>query len=134
MRVMAREDQGYDVGVEDDFIHLRTWGVPDEKNVADPVNAAIELAEKHHVTKLLDDIRGVNADAISLMVQAKGVGVLWKLRRFKRVAIVVSSQEMTWLLTSSLQELGLSLGGWNIKHFRDVDSAREWLAGVATTR
>jgi hypothetical protein len=126
---MSKEDQGYKVSVEDDFIHLETWGVPTEKNVAEPVSAAIELAEDEKITKLLDDIRLVNADAISLLVQAKGVGVLWKLRRFKKVAIIISSAEMTWIFTSSLQELGLNLGGWNIRHFSDVGPAKAWLKG-----
>lgn len=125
---MSNQEQGYNVRAQDDYVHLETWGVPNEKNVSEPVAAAIKLADQKNVSKLLDDIRGVNGDAISLMVQAKGVGVLWKLRHFKKVAIVVSSEEMTWILTSSLQELGLSLGGWNIKHFDDVDAAKQWLA------
>lgn len=126
---MPKGDQGFNIQVKDDYVHLETWGIPTEKNVAEPVTAAIELADKEHLTKLLDDIRKVNADTISLMVQAKGVGVLWKLRRFKKVAIVISSDEMTWMLTSSLQELGLSIGGWNIRHFNDLNSAKTWLKG-----
>jgi hypothetical protein len=124
---MSTDTQGYQVRLQDDFIYLETWGVPEEGNVSAPVDAAIKLADEHHAHKLLDDIRRVDGDSISLMVQAKGLGVLWKLRRFKKVAIVLSGEEMSWMFTSSIQELRFGIER-RIRGFQDVDSAVAWLA------
>jgi hypothetical protein len=123
---MSADSQGFNIHRTDGYIHLETWGVPTVENVAEPVSAALDMANREHVDKLLDDIRKVDANGISLFVQAKGVNVLWKLKQFKKVAIVLAGEEMNWMLESSLEALAIT-GLGNIKGFSDIESADAWL-------
>jgi hypothetical protein len=126
---MSANSQGYTIHRTDGYIHLETWGVPTEENVADPVNAALKLAKEQDVHKLLDDIRRVDDNDISLYVQAKGLKVLWALQKFDKVAIVLTGEEMNWMFESSLHALQL-VGIARIKGFADIDSADAWLREV----
>ncbi|HSE29275.1 MAG TPA: STAS/SEC14 domain-containing protein [Candidatus Saccharimonadales bacterium] len=114
--------------IEGDFIHLKTWGELKTEDLHDPVDTAIELAKEKQITKLLDDIRDVDSANISIPVQAKGLGMLWKLQHFKKVAIIFRGDEMGWMLTSSLEAMHIEFSS-KIKGFRDEQSAIKWLAG-----
>lgn len=121
----ASVDQSFDVAVDDGIIHLVTRGRPTTDDVYEPVNAAIELADKKRVDVLLDDIRGVDSSWVDLPVQTKAMGVIWKLRRFKRVAIVLKKEsDLRQLLMGALSALKIAS---KIKAFDNEDAARAWL-------
>lgn len=120
-------DQSFNVTVDGDIIHLVTSGRPTTDNVFEPVDAALELANEKHISKLLDDIRGVDSSWVDLPVQTKAMGVIWKLRRFKKVAIVLKKEsELNQLLMGALTALKIAS---KIKSFESEDAARAWLAG-----
>jgi hypothetical protein len=119
-------DQSFEVAVDDDIVHLITRGRPTTNDLYEPADAAIALADKKRVDKLLDDIRGVDSSWVDLPVQAKAMGVIWKLRRFKKVAIILKSEsELRQLLMDALGALRISS---QIRAFDDEKSARKWLA------
>lgn len=121
----ATVDQSFDVAVDDGIVHLVTRGRPTTDDVYEPVNAAIELADKKRVDVLLDDIRGVDSSWVDLPVQTKAMGVIWKLRRFKRVAIVLKKEsDLRQLLMGALSALKIAS---KIKAFDNEDAARAWL-------
>ena len=123
--IIAKEDQ-FSAEVQNDFIHLKTWGRLELDNLDAPVNAAITLAQDKSIDKLLDDIREVDTSDVSLHVQAKGMSVLWKLRTFRKVAIVFKGREIGMLLFSSLEALHLHLDS-RFKGFDNEAEAIKWL-------
>lgn len=121
---MKSDEQGFTVKNESDYIHLVTWGVPSIDNVAEPATAALDLAHQHGIHKLMDDIREVDVTKISVHVQVKGTPLLWKMRDFKRVAILVKHDELGSILHSTLKMLDI---GGNIRGFYDEAEAIAWL-------
>lgn len=110
-----------------DYIHLKTWGELKSDDINQPVEAAIALAKEKKIYKLLDDIREVDSSNISIPVQAKGLGALWKLQYFKKVAIILRGDELGWMLTSSLEAMHIEFSS-KIKGFKDDETAAvAWL-------
>jgi hypothetical protein len=118
--------QQFSVEVRDDYIHLRTWGGLDEHQLDAPANAALELAARAHVEKLLDDIRDIDTTGVSIPIQAKAMSILWKLRVFKRVAIVLNGSRIENLFLSTIQGIGLHLED-KFRAFNDEADAIAWL-------
>ena len=123
---MSTESQQFSLDIIDDYIYMKTWGVLDPNNVEAPANAALELAKKKHIKKLLDDISEVDSKGATIAVQTKGVGVLWKLRAFDKVAIVLSESPLRTLFFSTLNTLHLD-HGLKFKGFDNKGEAVTWL-------
>ena len=120
------DDKRYQVSVQNDYILLETWGELKLEDLEEPASAALELAEKSHIDKLLDDIRGVDNSHVSVQIQAKGVSILWKLRKFRKVAIVFSGKEIGWLFLSTIQAMHLNIDS-KFKGFDNEAEAIQWL-------
>ncbi|HEU5186952.1 MAG TPA: STAS/SEC14 domain-containing protein [Candidatus Saccharimonadales bacterium] len=106
------------------YIHLKTWGQLDINDLDAPINSAIALANEHHIDRILDDIRDIDSANVSLYIQTKAAGIMWKLRKFKKVAIVFKSKEIGFLFFSMLHNLHLSS---NFKGFDDESEAIAWI-------
>jgi hypothetical protein len=109
-----------------DYVHLKTWGELKTEDLNEPIDTAIALAQEQKIPKLLDDIRNVDSSHVSIPVQAKGLGLLWKLQHFKKVAIILNSDELGWMLSSSLEAMHIEFSS-RIKAFKDEPSAINWL-------
>lgn len=120
------EETRFKVTAKNGYVLLETWGELKEEDLDAPANAALALAEEKHIDKLLDDIRNVDSSHISMTVQAKGVGILWKLRKFKKVAIIFKGEEIGWLFLSTLSAMHLNLNG-KFKGFDNEPEAIQWL-------
>lgn len=112
------------------YVHLKTWGELKTEDLNEPVDSAIALAQEKKITKLLDDIREVDSSRVSIPVQAKGLSMLWKLQHFKKVAIILNSEELSWMLTSSLDAMHIEFSS-RIKAFKDEPSAIAWLTSTS---
>lgn len=122
---MAKKDK-YKVSVQGDYVLLETWGELEMDDLAAPADAALALSAEKNIDKLLDDIRGVDQTPVSVPIQAKGVSVLWKLRKFRKVAIVFSGKEIGWLFLSTLQAMHLNVDA-KFKGFDNEAEAIVWL-------
>jgi len=118
--------QQFSVKAADGYIHLKTWGALDEAQLDAPANAALALAKEKNIDKLLDDIREVDTSAVSIPMQAKSMGILWKLRAFKKVAIVMGESRVRTLFFSTLDALHLDRE-IKFKGFDSLDEAVAWL-------
>ena len=125
---MASENQQFSVDVAGDYIHLKTWGALDTNNLDAPANAALALATERDVHKLLDDIRDIDTSAVSIPMQAKAMGILWKLRKFDKVAIVLQGSRVRTLFFETIENLHLNLDT-KFKGFDDESEAIAWLQG-----
>jgi hypothetical protein len=123
---MADNDKRFSVDVVGDYIHLKTWGALKDEDLDAPVNAAINLAKERGITKLIDDIRDIDTTNVSLTIQVKSMGIMWKLRTFKKVALVLKDSHIRSLLFSTLEALHLNIDA-RIKTFDDVAEAVNWL-------
>jgi len=90
-----------------DYIYLKTWGALESDGLEKPVETALAMSQETGIDRLLDNIQGVDS-TVSLSVQLKGVKVLWKLRAFKKVAVVVKENELGSIFFSSISALHLS--------------------------
>ena len=104
---MNSKPQQFSLEVVDDYIHMKTWGRLNLDDVDVPAKAALELAHKKKIKKLLDNISEVDSSGTNIAIQAKGVGVLWKLREFDKVAIVFSESHLQKLFFSTLEAIHL---------------------------
>ena len=121
---IPRNDPQFTVERRGDYIHLVTRGKLKIESLDAPANAAIALAEKEGVDKLLDDIRFIDSLDASIRVQSKGFGVLWQLRTFKKVAIVFKQDEIGRLFFSTLQTLHMTS---RFNGFKSEAEAIAWL-------
>lgn len=119
--------RNFSVRLEKDYVRLVTWGRLYIEDVEKPAEAALALAQKKGVDKLLDNIQDVDFSGASVHVQAKGMGVLWKLRSFRKVAIVYKGDEPGYLFFSSLQVLHLNRGS-KFQGFDNEADAIAWLS------
>ncbi|HEX6461823.1 MAG TPA: STAS/SEC14 domain-containing protein [Candidatus Saccharimonadales bacterium] len=123
---MSVDEQHFSVKATDGYIHLRTWGALDAKNLDAPANAALALAKEKNINKLLDDIRDVDTSAVSIPIQAKAMGILWKLRTFDKIAIVLKGSRVRSLFFSTLEILHLNIDA-KFKGFDNESEAIAWL-------
>ena len=123
---MGGDERQFSVQVVDNYIHLKTWGILDEHNLEAPADAALTLAKERGITKLLDDIRDIDTTAVSIPIQAKGVGVLWKLRSFDKVAIILKGNRIRSLLFATINTLHLDSDA-KFRGFDDEQEAIAWL-------
>ena len=89
-------------------------------------NAALPLGKELHIEKLLDDIRDIDSTEVSIHMQAKAMGIIWKLSTFKKVAIVYKGSRIQGLFFATLQVLHLH-GDSRIKGFDNTPDAIAWL-------
>lgn len=120
------DTSNFTLKVVDDYIHLKTWGPLHLEDVEGPAEAALALGREQKIDKLLDNIQEVDFSSASVHVQAKGMGVLWKLRNFRKVAIVFGDKESSYLFFSSLQVLHLNMGK-KFQGFSKEEDAIAWL-------
>lgn len=120
----STQEKRFSVENKGSYIYLKTWGKLDVNDLDTPINAAINLANEHHVERILDDIRDIDSSNISLYIQTKAAGIMWKLRKFKKVAIIFKSKEIGFLFFSMLQNLHLSS---NFKGFDNEAEAIAWI-------
>jgi hypothetical protein len=126
MKTGMVEEPNFTVRAVDDYVRLDTWGRLRVEDVEAPAEAALALAREKGLDKLLDNIQNVDFSTASVYVQAKGMGVLWKLKSFRKVAIVFEGSEPGYLFFSSIQVLHLDLG----KKFQGFDNEKDaikWL-------
>lgn len=120
------QEQQFSVEVINDYVRLKTWGGLDINNLDAPVNAALALAVEKHIEKLLDDIRDIDSSGVSMSIQTKSMGILWKLRTFKKVAIIIKGSRVKSLFFAALDVLNLDRVS-KFKGFEDETEAIEWL-------
>lgn len=124
---MGGDERQFSAEVVGDYIHLKTWGKLAEHNLEAPAVAALALAKERGVNKLLDDIRDIDTTAVSIAIQARGVGVLWKLRTFDKVAIVLRGNRIRSLFFATINTLHLDSDA-KFRGFDDEQQAIAWLA------
>lgn len=114
----------FSVDKRGDYVYLVTRGKLDVENLDAPANAALALAKEEDLDKLLDDIRYVDSTGVSIPIQSKGFGIIWKLRTFKKVAIVFKEEEIGRLFFSTLQAMHITS---KFHGFKDEAEAIAWL-------
>jgi hypothetical protein len=89
-----------------------------------PPEAALEWLKEGKSDRLLDDIRDVNMAGVPIEVQSKGVGIIWKLRAFKKIAILYHGQETEKLFFGTLEVMHMDT---KFKGFETEADAVAWL-------
>lgn len=120
---MTKQAQ-FSVEAKKDFIHLKTWGELDVETLHQPAEAALALGQQKGLRKLLDNIQEIDTSGVSISVQSKAMGILWKLKAFDKVAIVFKDKEVGLLFLKSLSAIHLS-GKFN--GFDNEADAIAWL-------
>lgn len=122
----VQQDHGYELNAQAGYIHLRTWGPIYEQDIDEPAKAALALRKESGLNKLLDNIQGVDDSRVNITMQTKGVGVIWSLREFSKVAIVFKSGDLGKMFLSTLEAMHLNLNN-KFKGFDNESDAIAWL-------
>jgi hypothetical protein len=120
------KERNFSVVVENDVVRLKTWGELNLDDLEAPADAALKLAQDQKLKKLFDDIREVDDSDASIYIQAKAMGILWKLRSFDKVAILMQSSTLSTMFFSTLQALHLN-GDSRFRGFESEAEALAWL-------
>jgi len=108
----------------DGYVYLKTWGPMAMEGLEKPPDAALEVLKEGKCDKLLDDIRDVVMTGVNIDVQTKGVGIMWRLRAFKKVAILYKGQETEKIFFGTLEAMRLDT---KFKGFETEEEAVAWL-------
>lgn len=123
----AQQDHGYNLTVQGNYIRMETWGTVHAETVDEPAKAALALRKETGIDKLLDNIQKVDDAHVSINAQTKGVGVIWSLREFKKVAIVFKDGGgLGKMFLGTLEAMHLNLSG-KFKGFDNETEAIAWL-------
>jgi len=121
----SEQDHGYKLKVQGNYIHMETWGVIHDEDIDAPAKAALALRKETGIDRLLDNIQNVDSH-VSIALQTKGVGVVWSLREFHKVAIVFKQGDLSKMFMSTLEAMHLNLNN-KFKGFDNETDAIAWL-------
>jgi hypothetical protein len=122
----VQQDHGYKLNAQSNYIRLETWGPIHIEDLDAPAKAALALRKETGIDKLLDNIQNVDDSRVNINIQTKGVGVIWSLREFKKVAIVFKSGDMGKMFLATLEAMHLNLNN-KFKGFDNETDAVKWL-------
>ncbi len=124
---MVDTSQQFSLNEADGYLHLKTWGKLRVDDLSAPTDAALKLSKERNILKLLDDIREVDVSLLNIPMQTKSMGILWKLRAFHKVAVVMNSGAMHKLFAAAIEALHLNTSEAVFKSFDNEQDAIAWL-------
>jgi len=122
----VQPDHGFKLNVQGGYIHMETWGPLHEEDLDAPAKAALALRKETGIKRLLDNIQDVDDSHVNISMQTKGVGVIWSLREFEKVAIVFKSGDLGKMFLATLEAMHLNLNN-KFKGFDNETDAVKWL-------
>jgi hypothetical protein len=122
----AQADHGYELTAQGNYLRMETWGPLHEEDLDAPAKAALALRKESGINRLLDNIQRVDERHVSIPMQTKGVGVIWSLREFEKVAIVFNSGDLGKMFLATLEAMHLNLNN-KFKGFDNETEAITWL-------
>lgn len=117
-------DKQYEIDLKANYIYLKFKGKLSVDDLKGSTEEILQLAEKHDVHCLLDNIREIDTSSINMGLQSQAIANLWKLRSFKKIALVFSNQEVGYLVLSTLETLHLPL---KCRAFDNEPDAIAWI-------
>ncbi|HJQ08163.1 MAG TPA: STAS/SEC14 domain-containing protein [Candidatus Saccharimonadales bacterium] len=117
-------DKQYSIEVIADRIKLRLWGPINVTDLKESTTAIVEIAQEHGITKFLDDIRDLDVSSVTIGLQTEAIGLLWKLRNFKKIAILYGDSEIGRLVHVTLETVPFSS---KCRAFDNETEAIAWL-------
>jgi len=122
----VQKDHGYSLTVQGNYLHMETWGPLHEEDLDEPAKAALALRKESGINRLLDNIQRVDDVHVNISMQTKGVGVIWSLREFEKVAIVFKTGDLGKMFLATLEAMHLNLNN-KFKGFDNESDAVTWL-------
>lgn len=114
----------YEVSMRDGYIWTRVWGDAGADVFEASTKEVIALHKAHNVNVLLCDIRELTPNNVGIADQTRGIGTLWEIRSFDKVALLLGDSRITSMLHTALNIAHLS------DKFQNFDSEAEaavWL-------
>jgi len=120
------QDKLYAITVGDDYFHVNIWGDASSEVVEESTKELLAKrdASQPRVNKLLCDIRGLKPHKLDIVGQSRGIGTLWDIRSFDKVAFLVNESPVTDLLQQALSVVHFT---GKIRTFEDEAEAIAWL-------
>jgi hypothetical protein len=114
----------HEVSLQDGYIQNRIWGDADGDDFVAATDEALAMKEKTHVNKLLCHIKELRPTKIDINAQTSGIGTLWRIQAFEKVAFLLGDPDVSKLVHSSLE---LTNFAERFHTFEDEDTAIKWL-------
>jgi hypothetical protein len=95
----------YEITIEDGYLRTNVWGAADADIFEASTNELLTLRDAHRVplNRLLCDIRRLKPNNIDIVAQTRGIGALWKIRSFDKVAVVIGDTHVSDMLHQALK-------------------------------
>jgi hypothetical protein len=122
------DDKLYEVSIQDGYILARLWGDADTEVFEASTAEVMTLREAQKVNLLLCDIRELKADKVDIADQTRGIGTLWQIRNFDKVALLLGDSKVTSMLLSALSATHLT---HKFKSFESQAEAAVWLKAAS---
>lgn len=102
------DEKHYDITMRGDHIYLKFEGHINNADLHKSTEEVVALSKREHVFKLLDDIRDLDLSSVTIGLQTEAIGLLWHLRKFKKIALLYENQEIGRLVATTLQTVHLA--------------------------
>lgn len=119
----------YEVTVEDGYFRTNVWGSAGgevfEASTKDLL--AMHDAQKGKVNRLLCDIRQLQPTKIDIGAQTRGIAMLWDIRKFDKVAFLMSNMKSSRVTEMTRRSLEVTHFTDKFQTFEDEAEAIAWL-------
>lgn len=114
----------YEVSMHDGYIQSRLWGHAGLDAFEASTKEVLALRDAQKVNVLLCDIRELLHTESDIQTQARGIGTLWQIHDFDKVALLLGDSQVTSTLLSVLSTMHLTN---KFKNFEKQADAVAWL-------
>lgn len=121
-----RHEKLHEVTIQDGYFRTNMWGAAGADTFEASTDELLTLRDSHKVplNRLLCDIRRLKPTNIDIAAQTRGIGTLWKIRTFDKVAIVRGDDRVSDLLQQALKATHFTN---KFQMFEDEAEAIAWL-------
>jgi hypothetical protein len=124
MSIGSANERHYEVALRGDHVYLRFKGHIEVSDLEQSTDDIVALAKREHAFLLLDDIRELDRESVTIRLQTEAIGLLWHLRHFKKIALLYSDNEIGNLVATTLQTIHLA---GRCRAFDNEADALTWL-------
>lgn len=124
-----KSEKLYEVTIEDGYFRTNVWGNAGAEVFEVSTKDLLELRDNKgiKINKLLCDIRELKSQNIDIVAQTKGIGMLWDIRSFDKVAFLMSEVNKSRAAEMTRRALEVTHFTDKFRSFEDETAAIAWL-------
>ena len=117
-------DETYKITVFDNYILMEFFAELDVPTIETASKVGLELSKEKNIKRMCCDISKSSYNGITMALQVAGIRMLWSIRHFERLAMIISDPEMQKIVRSTMAQVHMTD---KYRSFPDKESAVAWL-------